>query len=604
MKTARSILAFRISVCLLVAGFPLAASGVENENPESGQITLRKSIGERQYKGNSVEGEDRRIAPGDSLWRILIQEKGLSSKRFAEYIVVIRGLNPGLSPNGALRIGETIFIPLRPDEVLQVQNAPSKDTRAAVSQPGKGATQEYRIRQGDHLYQILRERLGIADERQLAIYYALVKDLNPQKKNWDLLVEGETIRLPVFANTADVRSLANRAMLESKSGARREPAAPAEATKPSTGTEAPVTRTVEGKPPAQRAARENLALVARVIQSLGNEVEQNGEEVLAVKEGTVRLEKTSFPLVYNPKLNQRIILDADDKIPSSMRLKLSEQENSTTVFSLSRSMSVHDAVSQLLSRLGYQPLSGDQPVMLQQGGLAFEARGEWTVLAPEENNKRQEVFVINISDRSDDIPDYLRAQLASSGVVFKEISWASAPAEATPAAPREPREILAEAKVWPRDKREITDAVLFAFGIPFGVSEVLPVELRPGIKLDVACDRLFEMRGQKTALFFRRVASEIKQALESQLSIKVVELDIAALSSRELIGKLLGEMGEPAAYREHRFSAATGAKQDKLTVSAWGFLLSKPPMFVTDRQIPQGYERFFFEKGLDIVYFQ
>ena len=603
MRMARTLSAFGIG-CLGAAVFPFVVWGADSANSESGQITLRKSIGERAYKGKTVEGEDRRIAPGDSLWRILIQEKGLSSKRFSEYIVVIRGLNPGLSPNGALRIGDTIFIPLRPDEVLQVQNALSEDTRAALAQPGKGATQEYRIRQGDHLYQILRERLGISDERQLAVYYALVKDLNAQKKNWDLLVEGETIRLPVFANTAEARSLAYRAMFESKSKAGREAAAPAEGAKRSVGTEAPVTRTVESKPPAQGGARENLALVARVIESFGNELQRNGEEALPVKEGVIRLERNSFPLVYNRKLNQRIVLDVDDKLPPSMRSKLGEQENSTAVFSFSQSMTVHDAVSQLLSRLGYQPLSGDQPIMLQQGGLAFEARGEWTVLAPEESNKRQDVFVINISDRSDDIPDYLRAQLASNGVVFKEISWAPVSAEVTPAALREPQQVLAETTVWPRDKREIADALLLAFGVPFGVSEVLAVELRPGIKLDIACDRVFEMRGQKTALFFRRIVPEIKQALESQPSIKAVELDIESLSSRELIGKLLAEMGEATAYREHRFSAATGAKQDKLTVSAWGFLLSKPAMFVTDRQIPKGYERFFFEKGLDIVYFQ
>ena len=90
--------------CLGAAVFAFVVWGAENANPESGRITLRKSISERAYKGKTVEGEDRRIAPGDSLWRILIQEKGLSSKRFSEYIVVIRGLNPGLSQNGALRI--------------------------------------------------------------------------------------------------------------------------------------------------------------------------------------------------------------------------------------------------------------------------------------------------------------------------------------------------------------------------------------------------------------------------------------------------------------------------------------------------------------------
>jgi hypothetical protein len=589
--------------CLAAVVFPLTVCGAESANDESGQITLRKSVGERQYKGKSVAGEERRVAPGDSLWRILIQEKGLSGKRFSEYIVVIRGLNPGLSSSGALRIGETIFIPLRPDEVLQIQSAPS-NTRAAISQPAKATTQEYRIKQGDHLYQVLRERLGIMDERQLAIYYVLVKDLNPQKKNWDLLVEGETIRLPVFTDVAEARSLANRAIAESKSGAARESSAPAETKTPSADiVPPPLTQGANPKMTTQGTARENLALVARVMESLGNEVQINGEAVLALKEGTVRIENSSFPVIYNRNLNQKIIVDADDKMPLSIRSKLSGEPHSASVFALSRALSVHDAVNQLLSRLGYQPLSDEQPIVLQQGGLTLEAKGEWMVLAPEESRKRQEIFVINISDGSEEVPDYLRAQFASSGVHLKEIMWTPSTTGATSSARRETKELLAESKVWPRDKREIIDALLFAYGIPFGVSEVLSVELHPGIKLETACDRLFELRDQRTALFFRPIAPELRRAFEARLKVKVVELDMA-LSSRDLIGKLLGEIGELAAYKEHRFSAATGSKQDKLTVSAWGYLLNKPAMFITDRQIPKQYERFFFEKGLDIVYFQ
>lgn len=605
MRLARLLRALSTWACLTLTVFSFRAWGAESANAESGQITLRKSIGEREYRGKTVEGEDRRIAPGDSLWRILIQEKGLSSKHFSEYIVVIRGLNPRLSANGALRVGETIFIPLRPDEVLQLQNAPVKSVAAAPSQVGRGATEDYKIKSGEHLYQILRERLGILNEQQLAVFYALVKDLNPQKSNWDLLIEGETIRLPVLSNAAAAPSPATRAAPESPSGASRAQIAPSEGPKPSVAGTSPSPEQISAaKPPSQIIARENLALVAQVVESLGNEVQRNGDEILAVKEGNVRLEKNSFPLVYNRKLDQRVVLDADDKIPPSVRAKLGAQKNATTVFSFSKSMSVKDAVSQLLSRLGYQPLSTDRPLVIQEGGLAFEAKGEWTVLAPEESNKRQEIFVINLGGKTDDIPDYLQSQLASSGVHFKEVALASSSAAPTIISSREPKQTLAQTKVWPRDKREIVDALLFAYGIPFGVSEVLPVELRQGLKLDTSCDRLFELRGQRTALFFRRIEPEIKQALEQKLSVKVVELDLAVLSSRELIGKLLREVGEQATYAEHHFNAATGAKQDKLVISAWGFLVSEPAMLVTDRQIPKGYERFFFEKGLDIVYFQ
>jgi hypothetical protein len=603
MRSKRTFSALRIGACLSAAAFPVLVWSAEGTAPESGQITLRKSVGEREYKGKAVEGEERQVAPGDSLWRILIKEKGLSDRRFSEYVVVIRGLNPGLSANGALRIGDTIFIPLRPDEVLQFQSASLKDTRVPLPQPGKGTTQEYRIRQGDHLYQVLRERLGIGDERQLATYYALVKDLNPQKKNWDLLVEGETIRLPVLSSTAEVRPEAKRSVAENQSGRERGPIRAGEDTKPEAAVKAPVSRTAQLKPPEQRAARENVALVGQVLATLGNEVENNGEEAVMVKEGTVRLERNSFPLVLNRKLDQRVILDLDEKIPPSIREKLAAQKDGASVFSFSQNLTVKDAVSQLLSRLGYQPLSVDRPLAIQEGGLALEAKGEWTVLAPQESNKRQEIFVINLGGKADDIPDYLQSKLASSGVHFKEVPLVSTP-PAGVVANREPKQTLARATTWPRDKREIVDSLLFAYGIPFGVSEVLPVEVRQGIKVDTSCDRLFEVRGKRTALFFRRLESEVKRAMEEKLAVKVVELDLGTLSSRELIGRLLGEVGEPVTYKEHRFNAANGAKQDKLVISAWGFLVSKPAMFVTDRQIPKGYERFFFDQGLDIVYFQ
>jgi hypothetical protein len=61
---------------------------------------------------------------------------------------------------------------------------------------------------------------------------------------------------------------------------------------------------------------------------------------------------------------------------------------------------------------------------------------------------------------------------------------------------------------------------------------------------------------------------ELKKALQEKPGVKTVELDIAALSSRELIGRLLSELGGHANSREHRFPAARGSAQDRLVVTA------------------------------------
>src|SRR5262247_4390310 len=148
------------------------------------------------------------------IWRILVKEKGLSENRFSQYLVIIRGLNPKIGNIDVLKVGDNLFIPLRPDELLVVP-AVSTKTDVQRSTVTRGGIQEYRVKQGEHLYQILREKLGIANDRDVALYYALVKDLNPERKNWDALLGGDLIRLPVPEKPGELTVAERKVSLES-----------------------------------------------------------------------------------------------------------------------------------------------------------------------------------------------------------------------------------------------------------------------------------------------------------------------------------------------------------------------------------------------------
>jgi len=581
------------------AGF---AQEADQRNPT--QLNLRKSVYTREYQGKVVEGEERAVGRGDSLWRILVQEKGLPEKRFRSYLVVIRGLNPQVKNLDVLRVGDSIFIPLRPDETLGNEAASAK-TNAPATNSTTGATVSYRVKAGEYLYQNLRDRLGISDNRQVANYSALVKDLNPERKNWDLLQEGDTILLPTSGQRravtgAEIKSSAQSNGLPEKSSSEKNSVAQEAA--------APVP-TIDMRDARRIPARNNLPILTKVIEAVGGEVQSGGEELVPVHDSTVRINKSSYPVVYNPKLQQRVVLDPENNIPVTLRTRLSDPRVGTPVVSMTDQVSLQEAVSRLLSGLGYQPLPTDRSVVIQDEGIAFEARGSWMVLAPEESHKAQEVYIISLTDSPDQIPEYLRSQLALKGLHLKDVLIASG-APKTPApkilvvAHRESDESMTQIKIWPRDKTEIVDALLLAHGISFGVAETLSVDLRDGLRMETRSDRVFDLRGQRTAIFFQRTDPEIKKALQEKQGVKTVELEIASLSSREIIGKLLNILGDQAAYREHRIPAANGSNQERLTLNAWGFLLSKPSMFITDREIPQPLHRFFFEKGLEIVYFQ
>ena len=547
------------------------------------------------------------IGKGDSLWRILVDEKGLPGQKFQSYIVVIRGLNPQLKNLDVLRIGDKVFIPLRPDQVLEARKKSEPATNSS-SASGSGVTTDYRIKTGEHLYQILRSQLKLADERKLAQYYALVKDLNPERKDWDTLVEGETIRLPTLGPTREAiavvpKPASGSTIVTPKVAAARASEAviaPSPATENKPVLPPPMDRQFALAAPA----KENMALLAKVAEAIGGQVQQSGEEVIVLKDEALRFDTSVYPVVSSPALRQRVVLDPGNSIPLSLKDKLNDPAVRAPVLPISKELSIREAVSQLLAGLGYQTLPADRPIVIQDQGVAYEARGDWMALGPEESNKTQDVFVINLSDNPSALPDYLKAQLGKNGLSWRDVEASGAEPKPGQAIKNTAAEGLTAIKTWPRSKEEIVDSLLLSYGVPFGVAETFVVELRDGLRVDMRTDRLLDVGGKRTALFFRPGDGDLRKALEEGESLRAVEVNIAALSSREIISKILTLLGDPTPYREHRFSALNGADDQKLMIKAWGFHLAKRPLFITDRQIPPALNRFFFEKGLEIIYFQ
>jgi hypothetical protein len=333
-------------------------------------------------------------------------------------------------------------------------------------------------------------------------------------------------------------------------------------------------------------------------------VDGSGEEVVPIRDGSLKLNRTAFPVVTNPKIGEKVLLDPEAKVPESVKSQMNDRPNGVAVMTIGKNNSVTQLVGQVFSRLGFQSLPSEQAVVIQEGGVAFEAKGQWVVLGPEESNKPQQVYVINVTDKAGSVPEYLKSYLAVKGLHLREVLWP--PAAVPNAAADDPRDKswIVGSKALPRDKREMVDALLSAYGIRFETRVPLTWELGAGLRIETACDRVFEFGGRQTALFFQRVGADMKKSLQEKQSIKTIDLDLATLSSREIVAKLLGELGEQTSYREQRFAAAGGMMRDRLTVVTAGFLLPDKSTLITDRDIPLEFQRFFFEKGWEIVYFQ
>jgi len=541
---------------------------------EEGQLRLRKTVTTREYRGRTIEGEERVIGRGDTLWKILIREKGLSGKRFGRYLVLIRTLNPQFKKPETLRVGDTVFIPIRPDELLGIE----------IAAPGR-KTRVYRVKRGDHLYQLLRQQLGIKSNKEIAGTLKRVKGLNPRKKDWNALVVGEVI---VFPGSQIVPS--------GPSGpAAVAGAAPARAAVQVVGLDYGLKLPV----------RDNLDLLEHVVGIMGNEISREGEEVFPLREGAIRLDRRHFPVIHNPRLGRKVILDLEEKITPPMRTQLHSLNPGTSVVSIKKDGSLHEAVLRLFSQLGLQVLPSNRPVTVQDEGVGLQVLGEWMVAAPEDTRAGQEMWIISFTDLPGRTPAYLRAYLSFKGMNLKEVTLPS-PALALDPFPSGNKEQEGDKRIetWPADKTELVDAFLKSYEIPFSAERQLFLTLREGMQLDTKINRTFEYAGKKFGLLFRSAGKDVKRALEEREGIKAIEIDLRTLSSRDLIARLLEVIGERVRYREHRFPAVHDGVKDKLVLTVSGFFLPHRSLLLTDHRVPQGLQRFFSEKGLRIVHFQ
>lgn len=562
----------------------ISAQESAGKNPAGGteKLRLQKSVKTREYQGKQVEGEERVVGPKESLWQFLIQEKGLPQKNFNRYVILIGSLNPQLKNPDLLPVGSAIFIPIRPDEILGIQ----------VSSSG-GESKVYRVKVGDNLYKIIRELLGAQQKKEMETALGDVKRLNPQKKNWNLLLVGEAIAVP---GSGRPPLAAYGKSIESAPGISLKPAAEP---KPVVEPAGLVGLDYGRKLPAQA----NLQLLEQVVNMLGNEMNRKGEELVAVQEGTIHIDRGAYPVVMNPKKGQKVILDIGGKIPPSLKTKLEGRNSSVPVVSLKPNASLHEAVDNLISRLGLQSLPGNRPITVQDQGVGMQLKGEWMVAAPEESGGGQAVWIINLTDGAGKTPDYLREYLSLRGMNLKEILVpASSPSPSPPAQGAQPG-TEKQIEAWPREKRALVDAFLKGYSASLSVDRPIVLSLREGIRMDLKMDRFFDSGGKKFAVFFRSIGDEAKKALEQAEGVKPIELDLAALSARDLISRLAAGLGESAVYREHRFSAIEGAAKDRVVFTVPGFFFSSRSLLLTDREIPKDLHRFFFDRGLRVVYF-
>lgn len=553
-------------ILFLIPVYPGLGFGQEDGLGElRATIRLRKTVKEREYEGQLVQGEEREIVSGDTLWRILIDGKGLEGKHFQRYLVLVGSLNPQLKDPNILRIGDVLFIPLRPDEVLGLQVPPKRM-----------GGQFYRVRRGDYLFKILREQRGIRGANEVFRAFDQIKTLNPRKKNWDLIFVGEAILLPpVEKGALPIMALSSGSNLIGLDY----------------GLKLPV--------------NENLDLLQKITGIVGSKVSRKGEEQLALREGTVYIDRSLFPVIRSSRSGKRVVLNMGGRITPSLQEELQSQNPQVSVVTVKKGISLHDAADTVFSKMGFQALPTDRPIVVQDQGVGIQVKGEWMVASQDKDNMGQEMWIISLADISGKTPDYLKKYLSMKGMNLKEVVIPSSfSSQETDPTPSDESRIKGEIETWPHNKEELVDVFLNTYEIPFSAGEKVSFPLSHGIRVNATVDRLLDMEGGKVGVFFSSVGDDVKQALLDKKAIRPVELELENLSSRQILSTLLATLGKDVIYQKLRFPVFEGGQEDKLVLTVSGFFLPTRSLLLTDQIIPKELQRFFFDKGMRVAYFR
>lgn len=392
------VAAFALLCVLIFSAHPAMAK--EEEKTYDIDLVKTMEVSEDIYEvdNKKVLTETFTIRKGDWIWKVL-REKGLLKRRnLGELISVLKKLNKSLTNLDLVRPGDRIIIPLKiapvsgsfaggpqgPEEVTSI--AALKDVNF----------ENYTVKPDDSVVKVVTGRYNIPEDRLYREYLDLVKKLNPNIKDLDLIHPGQVIRLPIYSPQV-VRRPIEKAPPPPQ--AQKEEAA--------------------GEPQIEKLTRVAGDLAA-IFREMGEEWVQTGKHFIPLKSGgQVDLRAESFPLL-NLRSGMQVIVDLHNRLPQKLARLIGASWQNYRVVHLYAGDDLRTAFDRVVRACNYPRIFRKGEALEMEGDMGFKIRGDWIIaLGQGDGGKEPAVAVINIhtqGNRASSCPGVLRSYLEGVGV--------------------------------------------------------------------------------------------------------------------------------------------------------------------------------------------
>lgn len=496
-------------VCYVCMSLTVVCS---EEASRTGTISFTKNVVVKKYKMGEVQAEPYTVEKKDSLWTILINKYGIKERQFYFFCRITKHLNPDLKNAHRLVPDQVLLIPFK---YVTHFNIPEQEVRPALlkmlsTQLSQVPTEEYTFSKGEHVAQVLRDMYCVPDDLIFNRYLSLVKKLNPNMENMDLVKPSQKILLP---------SLALYALTPEETSKPEEPGEGSmERKKTDRAYVDPRFRTIARQIPSSRPS--TLNILSSLTDVLQGKLDITGEVAIPFMDrGNVTIDAKEFPVLQLTE-NKKIIVHYGGERPGELTDVRQLKANGFEVVSLDEHEDMKSVLDKLLDAAGYFSVDKSNNPLVIGDQIQFEITGDWIIYADE---LLKDVMVINLLDNEKrPIDSQLKDYIHTFGVNLIDLYLTGEGEEEeidlphqTVAAGYSPEDVPV---IDTSDHQVTVDSLLGLLGQTYkkgftidlfrGESEVFDVE--------VMADRYFERGGKGYMISFHKIPEKVVELITGQ----------------------------------------------------------------------------------------
>lgn len=518
--------------------FFCVSSIFSEEVSDTKTIAFTKNVVIKKYKMGEVQAEPYTVRKGDSLWKILIDNYGVKRKQFYFFCRITKSLNPDLKDAHEIVPNQVLLIPFKYVTHFKIAKKEFRSVLLDVlsSQSSQITTEEYTFSKGEYVAQVLRYMYNVPDDLIFNRYLNLVKQLNPDIRDINLVKPDQRIILPSFSAYSLPSKEEGKAEEVSVQAPTEDVPATEEVSVQASTEETPAAEEVLGErkkeqvdvdPRFRKIARKvpsnktlSMHYMSSIADVLQGKLNRSDEFTIPlIEEGQITINTNNFPILQLTD-KKRVILNYGGELPSGLIELLQSELYDFGVVTLREHENIESVLDKVLDAAGYYSVDKSRNPLVIGDKIQFEIAGDWVIYTDE---LLKDVMVVNLIEKgTEPIDSYLKDYVHTYGVNLVDLYMMGKGEQEKISSP--PKEV--EHEYHPEevpvidisDSAMLTDSLLTLLGLNF--QKDFKIKLfhgrYEGFDIEVMADRYFERAGKGHIISFHTIPEKLIEVITQQ----------------------------------------------------------------------------------------